>query len=161
LLKVANLIDVVTSIIAFYLSVWVYEIGNWIALTVSGARAAILMVGILPGGVVGLPTEGAAFGGAKLLQIAICVGVAVLALMLVRMGDFPLTRVTIISVTGMYLASAYWELLSLTSSVPILLHESLYVGLSVATAAVLLTALGRFATKAGSPSVNYPVEGRP
>jgi hypothetical protein len=143
--KMASLIDVITSILALYLSVWVYEIGNWVSLTVSGAKATILMAGILPGGVVGIPAGGTDFGGAKVLQIAICVGAAFVALMLIRMGDLPLTRVTIISIASLYITSTYWEMLSLTAFVPILLHESIYVGLSVATSMVLLAGVGRAA----------------
>lgn len=150
MLKAANLIDVVTSIIALYLSVWLYEIGNWVSLTVSGARATILMVGILPGGVVGLPAGATDFGSTKVLQIAICVGAAFVALMLIRMGDLPLTRVTIVSIAGIYITSAYWEMLSLTAFIPILVHESIYIGLSVVTSVVLMAAASRLRSRMGS-----------
>jgi hypothetical protein len=148
LLKAANLVDVVSSVTALYLSVWMYEIGNWVSLTISGARATILMVGILPRGVVGLPAGGTDFGCVKLIQIIICVEAAFVALMLVRRGNLPFTRVTIVSIVGIYITSAYWEMLSLTAFVPILLHESIYIGLSLVTSVVLLTAVGRLGSRA-------------
>jgi hypothetical protein len=156
LLKAAKLTDLATTIIALYLSVWVYEIGNWVSLTVSGARTTILMVGILPGGVVGLPNAGMDLGGAKVLQIAICVGATFVALRLISVGHFPLTRITMISITSMYITSAYWEMLSFTAFVPILLHESIYIVLSMVASVVLLAAVGRVGSNTG-PVTTGPV----
>lgn len=137
------LIDIVTSAVALYLSVWVYEIGNWVSLTISGAKATILMAGALPEGVVGLSTNGMDFGSAKLLQVILCSALAFSALLLLRRRKLPLARITIISIMSLYITSMYWEILSLTTFVPILLHEAIYVCLSVLTAGVLLVAFSR------------------
>lgn len=142
-----------------YFSVWVYEIANWVSLTVSGARAEILMAGILPSGVVGLPAGGTEFGGAKVLQIAICVGAAFVALILTRISDLPLTRVTIVSIASIYITSAYWEMLSLTAFVPILLHESIYIGLSLVMSVVILTVVGRVSDRTGDSNPGRFPEG--
>jgi hypothetical protein len=37
------MMDIVTSMVALYLSVWVYETLNWVSLTVAGAKATILV----------------------------------------------------------------------------------------------------------------------
>ncbi|MGD0477315.1 MAG: hypothetical protein ABSB29_04000 [Nitrososphaerales archaeon] len=135
--------DLVASAVALYLSVWVYEIGNWVSLTISGAKATILMAGALPEGVVGLSTNGTGFGSAKLLQVILCSALAFSVLLLLRKRKLPLTRITIISIMSLYIASIYWEILSLTTFAPILPHEAIYVCLSVLTAGVLLMAFSR------------------
>lgn len=136
----AALMDLVASAVSLYLSVWVYEIGNWVSLTTSGAKATVLIAGALPEGAVGLSTDGMDFGSAKLLQVILCSALAFSALLLLRRCKLPLTKVTIICIVSLYVTSIYWEILSLTTFVPILLHEAIYVCLSVLTAGVLLVA---------------------
>lgn len=117
---------------AMYLSVWLYELGNWVSLSATGAHASIVLSGVLPVAVMGDASEGPGFSVAKVLQVGICVGITLVAFNAARRMGLPLTSLTLVSVTSMYIASMYWELFSLTSFVPMTLHESIYVVLSVA-----------------------------
>lgn len=115
-----------------YLFMWLYEIGNWLSLSVTGVHATILSSGVIPVGAMGGSPEGTGFSIAKLLQVGICVGATLIACRAVSRKGLRFTSVTLTGVTGMYIASMYWEMFSLTSFVPMVLHEATYVVLSVA-----------------------------
>ena len=140
--------DVAGSVAAVFLSVWLYEIGNWVSLTAAGAKVSFAWGGVLPVGVFAVTDGGSGFLGAKLLQVGMIVSVTLAALILLRNREFRLTSMTLGGLLGIYVSSVYWEVLSLNAYVPIALNETIYAGLCVATGALFLKALG--------PGPKYP-----
>lgn len=140
--KTRVFVDVAASISALYLSVWLYEIGNWVSLTAAGTKASLAWGGVLPVGVFAVTQGGTDLLGAKLLQVGICVGVALAALFLLRRRGLRMATVTLGGLTGIYVSSIYWEVLSLTAFIPVALHETVYVGMCVVTGTAILKALG-------------------
>jgi hypothetical protein len=132
--KYTIVLDVVSSALALYLSLWLYETANWVSLTVSGTKATLVWTGLFPTGVVALSSGNGGLAGAKLLQVGICVGVALFTFVLLRRKGLPLARVTVAGLTGIYLASVIWEMLSLAASMPPLVEEGMFVGLSALAA---------------------------
>jgi hypothetical protein len=154
LLRFTDFRDAAAGLSVLYLSVWLYEIGNWVSLTAAGARASFLWSGILPSGVIGTSSVASAFPEAKLLQVFICVSVTLTACVAARRKALPITSFTLAAVTSMYISSLYWEMLSLTSYVPMILHEAIYIVLTLAVTFGLLRALSRATlTKGASQSL--------
>lgn len=121
-----------------YLSVWLYEAGNYLALSLSGAQATLVMNGILPVGVVAV--GGSALPGmAKLLQVAVAMGVLVPAYAVLR-RSFSVTLLALITVMVTFLTSFYWEFLSLVGPLPLALHEAFFTLLSVGALVVFTRA---------------------
>jgi hypothetical protein len=140
LVRLTEVRDATISLAVLYLSVLLYEVGNLISLSAMGFHASIIWSGIFPVGVMGDSPFGDGSSVAKLLQVGICVSATLTASKAVRRKGLPLTSVALAGVTGMYIASLYWEVLSLTSFVPMALHEAIYVTLSVALAFGVLRA---------------------
>ncbi len=148
----AGLKDLAVGITALYLSVWLYEASNWISLTAAGGKAIFLWSGILPAGVASVTTGGSDFAIAKLLQVGICVALALPTFMTVRRRGLPFASVTLASIVGLYITSVYWEMLSLASLMPVGLHELSYVALSIGATAVLMRAPWGGGNRPGSRS---------
>ena len=155
--RTAYLLDVSASLLCLYLSVWLYELGNWASLTTYGAKATLLWAGFFPAGVAAATSGGAAFTGAKELQVMICVGVTLVAFLMARKRGLSLTSVTLTGTMGIYVASMYWELLSITSFVPMVVHETIYIGLSAFAAVAFLRAFGGLPKNMGSESTQLRV----
>ncbi|HEV2226687.1 MAG TPA: hypothetical protein VGR56_07790 [Nitrososphaerales archaeon] len=117
---------------------WLYEVGNLLSLSATGVQTSIILVGILPVGVMGDTPVGLGFPVAKLLQVGICVGVTLTAYAAVRRRSLPLTGFTLVVIMSMCIASVYWEMFSLTSFVPMAIHEAIYAALSVGLTFALL-----------------------
>lgn len=135
-------LDILLSLMALYFSVWLYEIGNWVSLVVVGANPSLAWSGILPIGVVALSTHSGLLD-AKLLQVGISVATIFALWMLTNRRGLPITSLTLAGSMGVYLASVYWEMLSLTSFVPMYIHETTYAVLCFGATFGLLRALPR------------------
>ena len=141
--RAARLADVAVSVMAVYLSVWFYEIANWVAFAAAGANVTFSWAGFLPSGVASVTTVGSGFLYAKLAQVGLCLSLSVAAFLSLRGRGLPLTKVTLAGLMGIYAASVYWEMLSLASFMPFAVHEVAYIGLSAATAIGFMRILDR------------------
>jgi hypothetical protein len=108
-----------------------------------GANPSFMWAGFLPAGVAAVTSEGASLGGAKIIQIMLCTAPTLIAFAGAGRRGLGLTRITLRGLLGIYVTSAYWEMLSLTSYVPMMLHETVYIGLSIAAALALPRSISR------------------
>ena len=150
-LRSAYLVDFAASASLIYLSVWLYELGNWASLGAVGVSTTITWAGVLPAGVAGAAPDGAGLFLAKMLQVGLCAGVFALAFVWLRGRSLSLAKLTIAGLFGINAASVFWEALSFTAFMPGLVHEAIYVGLSTGAAALLLRTLG--GTARGKPGI--------
>jgi hypothetical protein len=138
------LFDVAGAASVAYLSVWLYEFANWVSLSLVGVNATLVMVGVLPGGVLGVSTGSSVLALAKPVQVFLTLGVAGLCLAALRGRQLPATKFVLFCTASVSLASIYWELLSLLSFIPVAVHEGAFLGLSFCTLGALLLMRTRF-----------------
>jgi len=133
--------DAAASLLALYLSIWLYEVGNWVSLSAEGAKVTFLLSGVLPVGVMGVGAGGTGFPLAKLAQVALCSTATLLAAWVARSKGFRLAGATLLGITGMNIASVYWEMLWMMSFIPVAFNEAIYLAMSAAIAWALLRAV--------------------
>ena len=136
------LADAAACAATFFFSFWLYVMGNWVGLTAEGAKASFVWNGLLPAGVFAVTQGGGDLLGAKLLQMGICLGVTLTALGVMRSRELQMTTISLGGLTGVYISSFYWEILSSVGTIPLPVHEAIFAGFSLATGAVVLKALG-------------------
>ena len=134
-----TLFDFVLSPFLLYLSVWLYEGGNYLALLLGGQHVSLVMAGALPAGVVAIG-QSALPGVAKVLQVAMTVGAVAPLYLLARRTALAFTFVALACVVAFYLSSFYWELLSLVGPLPLVLHEGVFALLSLGGLALFMKA---------------------
>ncbi|MDA4127877.1 MAG: hypothetical protein OK422_00195 [Thaumarchaeota archaeon] len=142
--KGRNLVDALLAAAVVYLSLWVYEVANWLSLTLAGVNASIVMGGWLPAGVLGVSTNSSLLAIAKPLQVFLSLSLAGFGFAVFRKHKLPVTRFVLLCTMSVYLASVYWELLSVLSFIPVTFHEGVFFALSFATLNILLLANRRF-----------------
>ena len=140
-MKKRVLADAAACSATLFFSFWLYEAGNWVVLTAEGAKATLVWNGFLPAGVFTVTQGGGDLLGAKLLQIGICGGVTLAALRVMRSRELQMTTISLGALTGVYFSSFYWEILSFVGTIPLVIHEAIFAGISVTTGAVVLKAL--------------------
>jgi len=119
------------------LAIWAYEISNLIVLAVQGVSVSLAMAGWIPIGVGGV-SQGGVSPLTKVLQIALATGLLVPAWALFSKARLVVAETFVLSTLAIYLASAYWEMLSLLTILPMAVHESLFVaGTGVITIVLL------------------------
>lgn len=133
---VQRILDCALAACVLYFSVWLYEVGNYLVLHLSGAHATIVLNGIFPAGVVAVG-GGPLPGTAKLFQVVFAMGVLVPAYVLLRRGH-SVSLIALLSVIVMYLTSFYWEFLSLVGPIPLVLHAMVYALLSLGALVALI-----------------------
>lgn len=95
-----------------YIGLWVYELSNWVSLTLLGCQSTLSLSGLFPAGVSGVSTVQGDLVLAKPLQIAVSVGAVLLLLLLLHRFNLPVTKLIMIGTASAYFATAYWEALS-------------------------------------------------
>jgi|GEM_PF-803237 hypothetical protein len=96
----------------FVLSVWVYELWNFLVLASTGAQVHLVLAGPLPAGVVAVSAASQQFIVAKLAQTFLC-SVTFFGLFLtIRKWNLPFAKLASICMIGFSLASIQWEFLS-------------------------------------------------
>lgn len=140
-------LDIFLSVTAVYFSVWLYEIGNWVSIAAVGASPSLAWSGILPIGVMAYSSNSGGLLDAKLLQVGISVATIFALWILTNKWGFPITGVTLACSMAIYLSSFYWEMLSVTSFVPMYLHETTYAVLCFGAAFGLVKALPRISDR--------------
>ena len=126
-------VDVLIAATLVYGAVWIYEASNFIVLSAVGTQASMAFVGILPVGVSAVNPDPQILALAKPLQVLICGAVMVGLVYLVRSKGLPISTTLASATLSIYVASSYWELLSLVGPSSYLVHVGGFTILALAT----------------------------
>ena len=144
--------DMVASASTPLLAVWLYEIANSIVLLVQGCTVTLSTAGLLPLGVAGVSSGGLS-PFTKALQVLVAVIFMLPVGVFFSQKRLVIAETFVLSTVGIYLASAYWEMLSVLSGIPMVVH----IGLFVAGAdALTITLLWTLSSRLGLRWVNLP-----
>jgi len=133
--------DVCIAAAMVYAAVWIYELSNLAVLSTVGSQASIAFVGILPVGVSAVNANAQLLTIAKPLQVLLCGAVMFGLLYSVRLKGLPISTMIASATLSIYLASSYWEMLSLVGSSSYLVHIGGFTVLALATQMGLSRAL--------------------
>ena len=135
--------DVGLAIVLLYLSFWIYEAANFVALSLWGAQASISMNGIFPAGTASITTFSTWSPAAKVIQTALS-GLAIIPVAFgAKKTRFLITEISAICVLSVFMSSFYWEALTLIPEISYPIHVSVFVGLTAAVEFALFTLLNR------------------
>jgi hypothetical protein len=126
-----KLLDVSVCAALLYAAVWIYELGNYVALSALGSQATIAFSGILPIGVSASVLNSSLLMLAKPAQIALSTSAMLGLFFLVRSMRLQLSSSLTIMTISIYLASAYWELLSSVGSISYGTHLAIFFALAM------------------------------
>ena len=133
--------DVGLAATLVYLAVWIYELSNLAVLSAVGSQASMAFVGILPVGVSAVNPDVQLLAVAKPLQVLLCGAVMFLLLYSIRSRGLPISTMMASATLSIYLASSYWEMLSIVGSSSYLFPVAGFTALALATQAALSRAL--------------------
>jgi len=120
-----------------FLGIWLYELSNWIVLAPQGYAVTFSMAGWLPVGVAVVSSGGVSLL-TKALQMVIATSLVLPLCFLFSRKGLVVARTLAVSTVGVYIASAYWEMLSALEAQSMALHTFVFVaGVSVMSLAVL------------------------
>jgi hypothetical protein len=126
-----HLLDLSIGAALLYVAVWIYELGNLVTLSAIGSHASIAFSGILPIGVSASVPNASLLILAKPAQIALSTLVMFGLFALVRSKKLPVASSVTITVISIYLASAYWELLSSVGAISYEAHLAIFTTLAI------------------------------
>lgn len=107
-----------------------------------GASVSLSMAGWIPLGVAGV-SQGALSPFTKIIQVAMATCLILpLGAMFSKKGLI-IAESVVLSTVGIYLASSYWEMLSLLTVVPMALHTGIFIAGTCTLALVLARELDR------------------
>ena len=126
------------------IALWLYEGSNWIAVAAQGNGVSLSMSGWFPLGV-----SSASPGGlsplTKALQVLMSTGLLLGAGAIISRARLFFAGSLVVAFVAVYIASAYWEMLSLLASLPLALHEGIFfAGTGVISIALLKSFGPRF-----------------
>ncbi len=121
------MLDAAGSVAILYASIWIYELSNYLALSLSGAHAFLVMQGSIPVGVMAASNGGNFL--VKPTQVLISTSILLAILLTMKGRRSPLSRLTTIGMASVFVASFYWEALDLLGVVPVAVHEAIFVTL--------------------------------
>jgi hypothetical protein len=130
--------DLAVSALVPFLALWIYEISNLVVLVTQGARVSLSVAGWIPLGVSGV-SQGGLSPLTKVLQVVMATGLLLPLGTLFSREKLLIARTIVVSSVGVYLASGYWEILSLLTVVPMAVHTLVFVGGTSALSIILLT----------------------
>ena len=133
-----NLLDLGTASALLYVSLWVYEFGNYVSMAATGFDASLVMVGFMPVGVVGVLISPTGLGITKPVQVALTTGLMSMLYLRLRGAGLPVTTLTCLATIGVYSASIYWEFLSVLNSIPIIVHEGVFTAISISVIGAII-----------------------
>lgn len=136
-----KVVDACVGAAIVYLAVWIYEVSNFVVLSAAGTQASMAFVGILPVGVSAVNPDTQLLALAKPLQVLICGAVMLGALYSVRSKGLPISTLVASASLSIYLASSYWEMLSLVGSSSYLVHMGGFTLLALAAQMAISRAL--------------------
>jgi hypothetical protein len=125
--------DVCLAAALVYLAVWIYELSNLAVLSAVSAQASMAVIGILPVGVSGVNPDTQLLAVAKPLQVILCGAVMFGLLYLIRSRGLPISTTLASATLSIYLASSYWEMLSLVGPSSYMVHVGGFTALALGT----------------------------
>jgi hypothetical protein len=128
-----KIVDFCVGSAMVYLAIWVYELGNFIVLSSVATQASISFLGILPIGVSAVTSDQQLLPLAKPLQVLVCSGIMYMMLRAIRSRSLPFSTLLATATLSIYLASAYWEVLSLVGPISYWIHLVIFTSLALAT----------------------------
>jgi hypothetical protein len=132
--------DLVVTALVPLVAVWLYELSNMAVLSAQGASVSLTVAGWVPVGVAGV-SSAAPSPLTKMAQILLSTGSLLPLTVLFSKAKLFLARAFLLSTAGAFLASTYWELLSLLTVVPMAVHLGIFL---VATASISFALLKGF-----------------
>ena len=139
--KLKLLVDFGLGLSLLYLSVWVYEFGNFLSLSLSGAEVSISYGILLPIGTSAMTASAAITPLAKLSQVAMCSFFPLVALYGTRRLGLIGSQAISVCVLSVFLGTFYWEALGLLSFVSYATHLAGFVTLAAVLELVIFSAL--------------------
>jgi hypothetical protein len=136
-----KVVDACIGAAMVYLAVWIYELSNLVVLSAVGTQASMAFVGILPVGVSAVNPDTQLLALAKPLQVLLCAAVMFGLLYSIRSKGLPISTMLASATLSVYLASSYWEMLSLVGSSSYLVHVGGFTVLALAVQVGLSRAL--------------------
>jgi hypothetical protein len=131
--------DIVLTGLVLYASIWVYELSNYISMTLSGAKPFLSVQGIFPVGVIAVLSGSPAVSLTKLVQVAICASVAVGLLWAFRNRQLPFTKIALVTAISLYIASFQWEFLPQAGYVTEAVHQGSFLIMTVLLGALVIS----------------------
>ena len=125
--------DVCVAAALVYFAVWIYELSNLAVLSAVGSQASMGFLGVLPVGVSSVNPDTQLLMIAKPIQVLICGAVMFGLLYAVRSKGLAVSTMLASATLSVYLASSYWEMLSLVGSSSYLMHLGGFTALALAT----------------------------
>jgi hypothetical protein len=129
----SRVLDVCIGSAIVYFAIWVYELGNLLVLSSMGTQASLSFVGVLPVGVSALASGQQFLPIAKPLQVLVSSGLMFAMLLAIRSRRLPISAAVASATLSIYLASSYWEMLSLIGATSYWTHASIFTSLALAT----------------------------
>lgn len=146
------MVDLALAAALVYFSVWVYELANLLALSLSGGRAVISYGVLLPVGTTMLSSSPALSPGWKLLQVSLCCAFGLGALVATRRWRLAGSQLVSVCLLSVFLGSIWWEMLGGSAPLSSGGHLSVFVGLSAGIELLLFMALGRPSARLSPPN---------
>jgi hypothetical protein len=135
-------VDLAVSASLPLLAVWLYEVSNYIVLAAQGNSVSLSTSGWIPLGV-----SDVSLGGispfTKAAQVVVAVGLLLPLGTLMSRARLFLARTMVVSFLAVYLASTYWEMLSLLTFLPMAAHAGFFIAGAGAISIVLLSSPGQ------------------
>lgn len=126
-----RLLDISVCAALLYAAVWIYELANYLSLLMVASQTSLVFSSIVPIGVSGSISGGSMLMLVKPAQIALAT-VAMLALFwMVRSMKLRLSSSVAMTMISVYLASAYWELLSSIGPLSYEVHLVIFSALAI------------------------------
>jgi len=119
-------VDLVVSAAVPFIAIWLYEWANWIAMAGQGYSATLTVSGWLPSGVAAVSTGGIS-PLTKSFQVVLAISFLVPFGALFGRAKLFVSKTLVISMAGVFVASSYWELLSVVNTVPMAVHTTIFV----------------------------------
>jgi hypothetical protein len=136
-----RVVDACIGAAIVYFAVWIYEICNLVVLSAVGSQVTMGFLGIFPVGVSAVNPDPRLLAIAKPLQVVLCGATMFGMLYLVRSKGLPTSTMLASATLSIYLASSYWEVLSMVGSSSYLMHLGGFTVLAMATQVALSRAL--------------------
>jgi hypothetical protein len=135
-------LDLTVATAVPFLSVWLYEISNLIVLAAEGCTVSITVAGLLPVGVAGV-SVGVISPATKILQVAVSLGLILPSAVVFTRKRLFLSRASVALSASVFLASAYWELLSSLSVLSMVAHTDIFIAGTAILSLVFLWGVAR------------------
>ncbi len=126
-----NAINVVAAAAILYFASWIYELANLGVLYCFSGDASLVLAGPIPVGVTAVSDGAQSFPLAKPLQILISSAAMFALYGGVRTLRIPAAQTVALTMLSIFLASGYWEMLSLVGWFPYPVHVAIFTGLAL------------------------------